>query len=138
MASDSNQNNIAFTCFLSLGKLEKCIDILVSTGRYAEAVIFSKTYKPSLVAGLVKLWKAELVNNGKEKIAKTIASPDGNLERFTGWTDSLEVEITNSGPVANEGKAPFIQIVTCALENGIKGFRLATAINGELHHAVVA
>lgn len=68
------------------------MDILTSTGRYAEAVLLSKTYKPSLTAGLVQRWKAELVKNGKERIAKTIASPDGNLDLFEGWTDDLEKE----------------------------------------------
>jgi coatomer subunit beta' len=101
MATDSNQNNIAFTCYLSLGELEKCIDILVSTRRLPEAVLFAKTYKPSLTAGLVELWKTELVEGGKEKIANSIASPDGNLELFTGWTDMLEAERSHNGSLAD-------------------------------------
>jgi coatomer subunit beta' len=137
MASESNQNNIAFTCFLSLGQLEKCIDILVSTSRYSEAVIFSKTYKPSFTARLVNLWKAELVNNGKEKIAKTIASPDGNLELFTGWTDGLEIENTNSGAETNEGKASFLHVVICELGKGIISLHFPPATNGESHDLVV-
>ena len=92
MAQDACQNNIAFTCQLALGNLSKCIDILTSTGRYSEAVLFSKTYKPSLTAELVKQWKAELVKNGKEKIAKSIASPDGNLELFPQWPEYLHAE----------------------------------------------
>jgi len=92
LATDACQNNIAFTCQLALGDIPACIDILVSTGRYAEAVLFSKTYKPSLTAGLVERWKDELKKAGKEKIAKTIASPDGNLNLFPGWTESLERE----------------------------------------------
>jgi hypothetical protein len=59
------------------------------------------------------------------------------LELFTGWTDILEVENSISGAVANEGKAPFLRVVTCVLEKGIKSVPLATAINGESHHAVV-
>lgn len=70
------------------------MDILLSTGRFAEAVLFSKTYKPSLTAGLVERWKAELQKNGKEKIAKSIASPDGNLDLFPGWTEYLDQEHT--------------------------------------------
>jgi coatomer subunit beta' len=72
--------------------LSSCIDILTSTGRYSEAVLFSKTYKPSLTGGLVELWKTELVKSGKEKIAKSIASPDGNLELFPQWPEYLEQE----------------------------------------------
>jgi coatomer subunit beta' len=75
-----------------LGDIPACIDILVSTGRYAEAALFSKTYKPSLTAGLVEQWKDELKKAGKEKIARSIASPDGNLNLFPSWTESLEKE----------------------------------------------
>jgi len=107
MATESNRNNVAFTCYLALGELEKCIDILVDTGRLPEAVIFAKTYKPSLTAGLVKLWKAELAKCGKEKIAKTIASPDGNLELFTGWTEFLEAEESQVAGVT-EGIPPSV------------------------------
>jgi len=92
MATEACQNNIAFTCQLALGNVSNCIDILVSTGRYPEAVLFSRTYKPSLTAGLVETWKSEMVKSGKEKIAKSIASPDGNLDLFPGWTDALEQE----------------------------------------------
>lgn len=89
-AKEAGQNNVAFTCQLALGDLPGCIDTLVSTGRYPEAVLFSKTYKPSLTAGLVEQWKADLEKKGKEKLAKSIASPDGNLDLFPGWTENLE------------------------------------------------
>ena len=92
MAKEACQNNIAFTCQLALGDLDGCISILTSTGRYSEAVLFSKTYKPSLTAELVKQWKDELVKTGKEKIAKSIASPDGNLELFPQWPEYLQAE----------------------------------------------
>ena len=92
LAIEACQNNIAFTCQLALGNIPACIDVLLSTGRYAEAVLFSKSYKPSLTAGLVEQWKGELKKTGKEKIAKRIASPDGNLDLFPGWTESLERE----------------------------------------------
>lgn len=91
-ATEANQNNIAFTSYLSLGDLDKCIQVLLATNRFPEAVLFSRTYKPSLTAGLVERWRDELGKSGREKIAKTIASPDGNLDLFPGWTDSLEAE----------------------------------------------
>ena len=92
MATEAAQNNIAFTCQMALGNISACVDILTSTGRYAEAVLLSKTYKPSLTAGLVQRWKSDLMKSGKERIAKSIASPDGNLDLFPGWTDALEKE----------------------------------------------
>jgi coatomer subunit beta' len=102
MAQEACQNNIAFTCQLALGNVAHCIEILTSTGRCSEAVLFSKTYKPSLTAELVKQWKGELVKNGKEKIAKSIASPDGNLELFPQWPEHLQAEenVLQNGNVA--------------------------------------
>lgn len=90
LALETCQNNIAFTCQLALGNIGACVDILTSTGRYPEAVLFSRTYQPNLTAGLVEKWKTELVKAGKEKIAKSIASPDGNLDLFPGWVENLE------------------------------------------------
>jgi coatomer subunit beta' len=92
LAQGACQNNIAFTCELALGNIDACVDLLVSTGRTPEAVLFSRTYKPSLTAGLVEKWKTDLNKNGKEKLAKSIASPDGNLDLFPEWADSLEKE----------------------------------------------
>jgi hypothetical protein len=49
----------------------------------------------------VEQWKADLQKKGKEKIAKTIASPDGNLDLFPGWTEHLEQErATRNGSLA--------------------------------------
>jgi len=137
MATESNRNNVAFTCYLALSELEKCIDILVATGRLPEAVIFAKTYKPSMTAGLVKLWKAELVKSGREKIAKTIASPDGNLDLFTGWTELLEAEQSRLGGVA-EGIALFVPSLKFAVEGGMNRLKLSNGVNGTTHHEVVA
>jgi coatomer subunit beta' len=124
LATEACQNNIAFTCQLTLGNVSKCVDILVSTGRYAEAILFSKTYKPSLTAGLVEQWKGELVKSGKEKIAKTIASPDGNLNLFPGWTEFLEMEHNSSNGSLVEGILPFSKEINFLVEEKIGGTSL--------------
>ena len=90
------ENNIAFTCQLALGNVGACVDILIATGRIAEAVLFSRTYQPSLTPGLVEKWKLDLVKTGKETIANSIASPDGNLDLFPGWVQALDGGKPNS------------------------------------------
>jgi len=90
------ENNIAFTCQLALGNVGACVDILIATGRIAEAVLFSRTYQPSLTPGLVENWKLDLVKMGKETIANSIASPDGNLDLFPGWVQALDGGKPNS------------------------------------------
>jgi coatomer subunit beta' len=102
LALEVCENNIAFTCQLALGNVGACVDILVSTGRIAEAVLFSRTYQPSLTAGLVEKWKLDLVKAGKETIAKSIASPDGNLDLFPGWVEALEGGKPNSDIVESK------------------------------------
>ena len=103
LAQQACQNNIVFSCELALGNISACVDLLVSTGRTPEAVLFSRTYKPSLTAGLVEKWKGELTKNGKEKLAKSIASPDGNLELFLEWPDYLEKERGSESNGIDEG-----------------------------------
>jgi coatomer subunit beta' len=92
LAQEACQNNIAFTCEFTLGNIPACIDLLKTTGRIPEAVLFSRTYKPSLTAELVKQWKTNLSKNEKDKLAKCIASPDGNLDLFPEWSQYLEKE----------------------------------------------
>ena len=108
MAQEACLNNIAFTSQLALGNLDASIDILRSSGRYSEAVLFSKTYKPSRTGELTKEWKADLVKKGQEKLAKSIASPDGNLELFPQWPEHLEAEqgTQNGNGIVSEGKLP--------------------------------
>jgi coatomer subunit beta' len=92
LARHAGQHNIAFTCLLTLNDIPGCTNILLSSGRYAESTLFSKTYQPSLIneLQLVEQWKVDLDKNKKEKIAKSIASPSENLDHFPGWKEILE------------------------------------------------
>jgi len=112
-----------------LGNVSACVDILTSTGRYAEAVLLSKTYQPSLTAGLVQRWKAELVKNGHERIAKSIASPDGNLDLFPGWTDDLEKEHASQNGSLAEG-TNFIKFHLIVVEEIFGGMSLIDVQDG--------
>jgi coatomer subunit beta' len=92
-------NNIAFSALWACGDVDACIDLLVKTGRVAEAVLFSQTYRPSRAAALVKVWKEGLEKNGKGKIARLIGQPpgkedgvDGNEELFPEWDEYLQLE----------------------------------------------
>jgi len=41
-AKTNGKNNIAFVCFMLLGKLEKCLDLLIETDRIPEAAFFAR------------------------------------------------------------------------------------------------
>lgn len=77
-------NNIAFAAFLQLGDSQACVDLLANTGRLPEAAMFARSYHPSAVPKVVKQWRAELTENGKDKVAATIADPEEDAHLFGG------------------------------------------------------
>lgn len=48
MAKANGKNNISFVCYMLLGKLEKCLDLLIETDRIPEAAFFAR-YIPIIV-----------------------------------------------------------------------------------------
>lgn len=62
---ESGQHNSSFLSNFLLGNVDKCVDILVETGRMPEATFFAHTYCPSQVSRLVSLWR--------EKAAETLS-----------------------------------------------------------------
>lgn len=59
------QNNVAFVSNLLLGDVDRCLDVLIETGRLPEAAFFARTYCPSQVARVVSLWK-EKANSARK------------------------------------------------------------------------
>jgi coatomer subunit beta' len=103
-ASAAGAHNVAFSCQWSLGDVPGCIDVLVKTGRLAEAVLFAQTYQPSLAAGLVTQWKEHLEKNKKGRVAKALGVPGEDEELFPEWEEWLRLE--KQGPaVAKEANA---------------------------------
>jgi coatomer subunit beta' len=91
-AQEAGAHNVAFTCLWQLGDIEGCIDLLTKTGRTAEAVLFSQTYKPSLTPKTVALWKEALEKDKKGRVAKTIGVPGEDEDLFPEWEEYLKLE----------------------------------------------
>lgn len=91
-AGAAGAHNVAFTSLWLLGDVEGCIDLLTKTGRTAEAVLFSQTYKPSLAVKTVGLWKESLEKEKKGRVAKTIGVPGEDEELFPEWEEYLRLE----------------------------------------------
>lgn len=95
-ADTAGANNIAFSCLWQCADIDGCIDLLVRTGRTAEAVLFAQTYKPSRAGKLAEAWKDGLEKDGKGKVAKILAMPPGvdgaDEEMFPEWDDWLRLE----------------------------------------------
>ncbi|KAF9582673.1 Coatomer subunit beta' [Lunasporangiospora selenospora] len=75
MATETGKTNIAFACYLLLGQVEDCIEILIETDRIPEAAMMARTYLPSDVPRILQLWKQSLVESNKSKIADSLAGP---------------------------------------------------------------
>ena len=91
-AAAAGAHNVAFTCLWQLGDVEGCIDLLTKTGRTAEAVLLSQTYKPSVTIKTVGSWKESLEGEKKGRVAKTIGVPGEDEELFPEWEEYLRLE----------------------------------------------
>ncbi|KAK6596477.1 coatomer wd associated region [Botrytis cinerea] len=85
---------LAAECFKNARDLDVdgCIELLIKTGRAAEAVLFSQTYKPSIAVKTVHAWKAQLENDKKGRVAKTVGVPGEDEELFPEWEEYLRLE----------------------------------------------
>jgi len=74
LAVEQGKNNIAFASFLLLGQLEDAVNLLCDTSRIPEAAFFARTYLPSHISKLVKLWREDL-QKVNAKAAESLADP---------------------------------------------------------------
>ena len=118
LAESKGQFNIAFAAFLQLGDGASCVELLSKTGRLPEAALFARSYHPSAISGVVKAWRGSLEEQGKSKIAQTIADPEEDGELFTErWKGSGVPDGEGSGVLVegedgdeeNEGSTPIVE-----------------------------
>ncbi|KAJ3425096.1 coatomer subunit beta'-1 [Anaeramoeba flamelloides] len=97
-AEKDGKFNIAFSCFFSLSKIDKCLNLLCLEKRYAEATIMARAYKPSKVEEMLKLLKNSLANEKNEKskflkkVSNALASPSEYPNLFPNFDIALKVE----------------------------------------------
>lgn len=93
-AEEAGVHNIAFSSKWLLGDVDGCVETLIKTGRLAEAVLFSQTYKPSSTVDVVRQWKDSLEKSKKGRVAKVIGlpGPEGDEELFPEWDEWLRLE----------------------------------------------
>lgn len=101
-AKEAGQHNAAFTCLWQLADVDGCLDLLVQTGRTAEAVLFAQTYKPSRCPEVVKKWKMDLEKAGKGKVSRMLGSPGEDEEMFPEWDEYLQLENKGGGRVVGD------------------------------------
>jgi coatomer subunit beta' len=112
-------NNVAFSALWMCADVDGCIDLLVRTGRVAEAVLFSQTYKPSTTPALVRSWKEGLEKAGKGKVARLIGQPDEDGELFPEWDEYIKLEKEAPDQSVQAKEEPSFIDVDGAKENGV-------------------
>ncbi|XP_066601318.1 coatomer subunit beta'-like [Prorops nasuta] len=90
-ADETGKNNISFLSSFLLGDVDKCLDILVKTDRIPEAAFFARTYAPSKISYIVKLWKEKL-STVSEKAGQSLADPEQYENLFPGYREALRAE----------------------------------------------
>uniref|UniRef100_UPI0037E8326A coatomer subunit beta'-like n=1 Tax=Semicossyphus pulcher TaxID=241346 RepID=UPI0037E8326A len=90
-AERDGKTNVAFLTYFLEGRLEKCLDLLIKTDRLPEAAFLARTYLPSHVTRVVKLWK-ESLSKVNQKAADALADPIQYSNLFPGLQQTLLAE----------------------------------------------
>nr|POF00934.1 coatomer subunit beta' [Quercus suber] len=112
-AQAAGQHNVVFTCLWQTGDVDGCLDILLQTGRTAEAVLFAQTYKPSRVKEIVGLWKQSLDKAGKGKVSRLLGVPEDDEDMFPEWNEYLKLE--------KDGGSAQADLIDVSASNGSAG-----------------
>uniref|UniRef100_A0A3Q1CFZ9 Beta'-coat protein n=1 Tax=Amphiprion ocellaris TaxID=80972 RepID=A0A3Q1CFZ9_AMPOC len=90
-AERDGKTNVAFITFFMQGRLDKCLELLIKTDRLPEAAFLARTYMPSQVPRVVKLWKDSL-SKVNQKAADALADPTQYSNLFPGLQQALLAE----------------------------------------------
>ena len=63
VAEKDGKFNVAYECAYLLALLERCIQILTKSKRFAEAAMFARTYIPIKIPEIMKQWEEVLKQN---------------------------------------------------------------------------
>ncbi|KAM6932883.1 coatomer subunit beta'-like [Xenentodon cancila] len=90
-AERDGKTNVAFLTYFLQGRLDECLDLLIETNRLPEAAFLARTYLPSQVSRVVKLWKKSL-SKVKQKAADALADPSQYSNLFPDLQQALLAE----------------------------------------------
>lgn len=107
-AADAAGNyNIAFQAAWLAADTLRCIDLLVKTERYVEALFFARTYAapPAKLNEISALWKRQLAQQGKQPIADRLVFDFANLSVATNGEALIDLENPTAGADADVADA---------------------------------
>jgi len=83
--------NVAFASYFALNKISDCIDLLIEANRIPEAAFLARTYAPSRISEIVKLWREDL-KTVSVKAADSLADPEEYPNLFPEMEYALKAE----------------------------------------------
>ncbi|KAF1775234.1 WD40-repeat-containing domain [Phytophthora cactorum] len=111
LAREKRRYNIAFICWLLLGKTTECVEMLKETKRFPEAAFFARSYCPSKMQLVMDKWREDLAAVSS-RAAKALADPTRNAELFENLELSMQAEATllaqNGGGESNAPAASYL------------------------------
>ncbi|KAF7654081.1 hypothetical protein LDENG_00074710 [Lucifuga dentata] len=90
-AEKDGKTNVAFLTYFLQGKLDKCLELLIKTDRLPKAAFLARTYLPSHMSRVVKLWK-ESLSQVNQKAADALADPSQYSNLFPGLQQAMLAE----------------------------------------------
>jgi len=96
-AEERGRFNLAFVGYFLLHKVDNCIALLLKNGRIPEAGIFARTYKPSEISRIVRLWR-ESLQESRPRVSESLADPSEHIDRFPdlAWALKIQEHLTNA------------------------------------------
>merc|ERR1712050_307272 len=91
LAATTGAANIACLCYILLRDMKKALDVLVKGNRLPEAAFFARTYCPSELSDVVKLWHADLATVNKA-VSEALADPGTHPDLFPDFALTLAAE----------------------------------------------
>ncbi|VEN34658.1 unnamed protein product [Callosobruchus maculatus] len=88
---EEEKHNLSFLSYILVGDLNKCLEILVNTGRLPEAAFFARSYLPDRISEIVELWRAEL-SKVNEKAGQSLADPKSYENLFPGLAEAVQAQ----------------------------------------------
>lgn len=106
-AAGHESKNVSFAAYFATGNYDKCIDLLLETGRAPEAAMMARAYKPSRMDECAIKWQEMLAQNGENRVAQSIAVPKEypNLFGMNGTEQAPEPEVEPEAEEKHEQQA---------------------------------
>lgn len=106
-AKEKRNFSVAYAAFVNLSKPESCLEILLDSSRFGEALVFARSYLPHKLPSVYAAWNGHAVSSGNQLLAKKINRFSANEEDNSVALEVEKVLVEKQITVAREQAAKF-------------------------------